>query len=206
MLQSNSRENQDLVVLAILNKKRNGTYLEVGAAAPIEYNNTYLLESEFGWRGVSIEWSKELADQHSVHRKNPCVNADATALDYDALLTEHNLGTHIDFLQLDIDPPDNTFKVLQLIDFKKYTFSFITYEHDYYAGGAKEREESRKIFESHGYTRLLSNVMHSGLNFEDWYVNLKYMPNDVWQQFYGDSVNMDTPNLSQRHREIFASL
>ena len=56
MLQSNSRENQDLVVLALLNKKQNGTYLEVGAAAPIEYNNSYLLESQFGWRGVSIEW------------------------------------------------------------------------------------------------------------------------------------------------------
>ena len=206
MLQSNSRENQDLMVLTLLNKKQNGTYLEVGAAGPIEVNNTYLLESQFGWRGVSIEWDKSFADQHLQVRKNPCLNVDATAQDYDALLQKHNLGTHIDYLQLDIDPPANTFKVLKLIDFNKYTFSIITYEHDYYAGGSVEREESRKILESHGYMRVISDVMNGGLPFEDWYINLKYMPTDVWQQFYGDSVNMDTPNLSAHHRAIFASL
>jgi hypothetical protein len=97
-------------------------------------------------------------------------------------------------------------KVLEKINFDKYSFSVITYEHDFYAGGVKEREESRKILESYGYTRVVSDVMHNGLVFEDWYVNEKYMLTDSWKKFIGSNVNMDTPNLSEVHKQLFESL
>ena len=151
MLRSNSRENQDLFILSVLDKKAEGTYVEIGSAWPIKDNNTYLLESEFYWQGISFDSDANFSNEFNSVRQNQCVLADATELDYSSIFEECGLGTHIDYLQLDIDPPHNTFKALNKIDFNKYSFSVITYEHDFSSGGHLERIESRKILESYGY-------------------------------------------------------
>ena len=203
---SNSRENQDLFILKVLDKKNNGTYLEIGSNLPIQDNNTFLLENEFGWTGVSIEWDINLANYFNIIRKNPCIAADATNINYNNLLTLCNLPKHIDFLQLDIDPPSNTFKALNQIDFNTYCFSIITYEHDYYAGGSIEREESRKILQSYGYTLVMKDVMHDDVMFEDWYVNEKYMINNNWKLFLDEKIPMNTEKLSQKYIDIFKTL
>lgn len=203
---SNSRENQDLFVLSVLDKKQNGTYLEIGSAYPILDNNTYLLESEFNWDGLSIDYNQSFVNEFTSIRRNQCICFDATIIDYNALITEYYPSTHIDYLQLDIDPPSNTFKVLENIDFNKVSFSVITYEHDFYNGGSVERDLSRKILESHGYTRVISDVMHNGLVFEDWYVNETYMNSDTWKKFIGNNINMDTPNLTDSYKQIFKHL
>ena len=202
---SNSRENQDLFVLSVLDKKQNGTYLEIGSAYPILDNNTYLLENEFQWKGVSIDFNQSFVNEFEI-RSNPCICTDATTVDYDLLISSFYDTNHIDYLQLDIDPPSNTFKVLEKINFDKVSFSVITYEHDFYAGGIKEREESRKILESHGYTRVISDVMHNGLIFEDWYINEKYMLTDTWKKFIGSNVNMNTANLTDTYKQLFEEL
>jgi len=202
---SNSRENQDLFVLSVLDKKQNGTYLEIGSAYPILDNNTYLLENEFQWKGVSIDFNQSFVNEFEI-RSNPCICTDATTVDYDLLISSFYDTNHIDYLQLDIDPPSNTFKVLEKINFDKVSFSVITYEHDFYAGGIKEREESRKILESHGYTRVISDVMHNGLVFEDWYINEKYMLTDTWKKFIGSNVNMNTANLTDTYKQLFEEL
>jgi len=203
---SNSRENQDLFVLSVLDKKKNGTYLEIGSAYPILDNNTYLLESEFEWKGVSIDFNQSYVNEFERTRANTCICTDATTVDYDLLISNFYGTDHIDYLQLDIDPPSNTFKVLEKINFDKTSFSVITYEHDFYAGGVNEREMSRKILESHGYTRVISDVMHNNLVFEDWYINEKYMTTDTWKKFIGTNINMNTPNLSDAYKQIFESL
>ena len=203
---SNARENQDLFILKVLDKKINGTYLEIGANLPIQDNNTYLLENEFNWTGVSVEWDVNLSNYFNIIRKNPCIAADATNIDYNKLLNLCNLPDHIDFLQLDIDPPNNTFKALNRIDFNKHSFSIITYEHDFYAGGSNEREESRKILEANGYTRIFSDVMHDDVMFEDWYINEKYMSNENWKLFIDEKQPMNTEKLSQKYIDIFNTL
>ncbi len=205
-LKSNSRENQDLFILYVLNKKNNGTYIELGANHPITDSNTYLLEKEFNWKGISFEIDVALVNTFNIIRKNPCIIADATTVDYTQLFEFCNISNHIDYLQLDIDPHQNTFKALNLIDFSKYEFSIITYEHDLYRGGEKEREESRKILDSYGYTRIMSDVMHDDLVFEDWYINEKYMPNDNWKNFVGEKISMNTENLLQKYKDIFNQL
>ena len=47
---------QDIFVLQCLDGKKGGKYLEIGAADAVSGNNTYLLEKEFGWTGLSIDY------------------------------------------------------------------------------------------------------------------------------------------------------
>lgn len=50
-----SQIGQDLWVLRTLNYKRNGYFVEIGAMDGIHYSNTYLMEKEFGWKGIVVE-------------------------------------------------------------------------------------------------------------------------------------------------------
>jgi hypothetical protein len=203
---SNSREHQDLFILSVLDKKRKGSYVEIGASHFITGNNTYLLEKEFSWSGISVEFLQGYQQEFNRNRSNPCILADATIIDYTKLFEEYSLPSHIDFLQLDIDPPSNTLKVLQNIPFDKYTFSVITFEHDEYSGGKEERIISRGILENLGYTRVISDVMHGEVSFEDWYVKEEYMPNEVWKLFKGNNVKMNAADISSKIVEIFKQL
>lgn len=47
--------NQDIFVLYTLNWKRNGFFVEFGATNGIDLSNTYLLEKDFGWKGLLSE-------------------------------------------------------------------------------------------------------------------------------------------------------
>ena len=201
-----SQASQDVFVINLLQHKKNGYFVEIGTNDPIECNNTYLLESQFNWKGISIDSDLNFVEQFNNIRSNKCLHLDATNADYDKIIQSSNLGLHIDFLQLDIDPPDNTFKVLTKIDFAKYSFSVITYEHDLSSGGKEERIESRKIIESHGYTRVIGDVMHGDVVFEDWYINEKYMPNNNWKQFVGENIKMDVGNINKKYTDILEDL
>jgi FkbM family methyltransferase len=52
---SKSQLRQDLFVLSELNFKRNGFFVEFGATNGLDLSNTYLLEKEYGWRGILAE-------------------------------------------------------------------------------------------------------------------------------------------------------
>ena len=203
---SNSREHQDLFILSVLDKKSDGVYVEIGAQHFRYGSNTYLLEKDFSWTGLSVEINKDLCDSFNKNRVNPCVAVDGTAADYEGLFTQYLLPAHIDFLQLDIDPYHQTFKALQQIPFEKRSFSIITYEHDAYRGGAKERLASRELLASLGYTLVMRDVMHDDVMFEDWYVNEAYMPNDTWKLFLDEKVPMNPGKLTKKYIDIFNSL
>jgi FkbM family methyltransferase len=62
--QSTSQLFQDLFVLFILDRKRDGYFIEFGATNGVSLSNTYLLENQFGWTGMLAEpdtqWHEEL--------------------------------------------------------------------------------------------------------------------------------------------------
>jgi hypothetical protein len=169
-----SQVYQDIFVLAALNGKKEGTYLEIGSAEPFKNNNTALLEKNFYWRGVGIEFNENFVKQYKENRSNPILCIDALIIDYNKLLNKYFPDTDtIDYLQLDIEPPRNTFQALLSIPFDKYKFSVITYEHDYYVDISKSyRSKSREYLNSLGYKLIVPNISPDESSpFEDWWVH-----------------------------------
>jgi len=67
--ESKAQLRQDLLVLWLLNFKRDGIFIEFGATDGIDLSNTYLLEKRFGWTGVLAEpariWHRDLLQNRS---------------------------------------------------------------------------------------------------------------------------------------------
>jgi FkbM family methyltransferase len=61
---SKAQLRQDLFVLAQLNYKRQGYFVDFGATNGVALSNSFLLEKEFGWTGIvaepAIVWHKDL--------------------------------------------------------------------------------------------------------------------------------------------------
>ena len=176
-----------MFVLCMLDGKRNGTYWELGADKPRVTNNTYILESQFGWTGNSFDIEKEKVDYFNTQRKNKCIYADATTYDYASL----GYPEQIDYLSLDCDPAEITLDCLKQLPLDKHRFSVITYETDVYHDGADYRDEQRQILQSHGYQLVVRNVMNEGNPFEDWWVDPTVVPEERWKPFKFGSLGTE---------------
>ena len=174
---------QDMFVLSILDGKRNGVYVEIGADLPRIVNNSYLLESEYDWAGVSFELEGDKVSYFKTIRRNNCICADATDFDYKFLFEERNYPKQIDYLQLDIDPADQTLKALKQLPLDDYRFSVITYETDLYRYGADIQDEQIQILKSHGYDLVVRNVANEQNPYEDWWVDPTVVDMDIVEKF-----------------------
>lgn len=170
---NHSESMQDIFVLSMLDGKEDGTYLEIGAGGAFYGNNTYLLEDKFGWKGVSIDTNENFASEYSENRKNPCLVRDATKINYSKFLDAMSLPEEIDYLQIDCDPAENSFKTLMSIPFDTHKFAVITFEHDHYANhGSDIMDKSRKYLESYGYELVVNNIAPDNWRaYEDWWVH-----------------------------------
>lgn len=170
-----SQAYQDIFVLSVLNGKTNGSYLEIGAAAPEAFSNTYLLSTGFNWTGVSIDCMEAfqiLWTTERIHDK--FILCDALTVDYKQILDENYNGQKIlDYLQCDIEPPEHTLTALKRLPHDEYRFKVITFETDAYTGtaGINVRNESRQFLTNLGYEMIVGNVIVENVHpFEDWWV------------------------------------
>tara|TARA_R110002020_G_scaffold181315_2_gene376111 strand:+ start:2111 stop:2872 length:762 start_codon:yes stop_codon:yes gene_type:complete len=195
---SYSQSFQDIFVASVMGEKKRGTYLELGCSYPVEINNTYLLESEYDWTGVSIDIDPKRTKVFEQSRKNTVVTLDAGLVDYDDLLSQYD-DNHVDYLQFDVDDNPVTLKVLKDIDFSKYDFSVITFEHNTYADGMSPdfprgscnalKDYFKSIMDKHGYVLVAEDVCNMTYDdpFEDWYINPKYVDEENWKRFESKS-------------------
>ncbi len=180
---------QDMFVLSMNNGKNSGTYLEIGAGDYKYGNNTYLLEYEFNWSGVSIDINISSVEGFNNVRKNKCLCEDATKIDYIKLLNDNFKSANIDYLQLDCDPPNITFDILTKIPFDKYKFGVITYEHDHYNDNTgKYREKSREFLKERGYKLIAGNISSykDKCPFEDWWIHPELVDENIYKLFERD--------------------
>jgi len=180
-MKSFSQSHQDLFALYMNRKKKNGTFLEIGANHPITHNNTYLLESQYQWKGLMVEYDSSFEPFYKIDRPLSFYQIqDATKVDYKGLLEKYSFPAHIDYLQIDLDVDNkSTLDTLILLDntiFDHYTFATVTFEHDIYRGDYYDtRNFSREIFQKRGYELVFPDVLvywEGGYKpFEDWYVH-----------------------------------
>lgn len=74
---SESQIGQDIFVLSELGFKRNGYFVEFGAANGKDLSNSYLLEKEFGWTGIVAEpgrvWKDPILKNRTCEIETKCV-------------------------------------------------------------------------------------------------------------------------------------
>ena len=186
-----SQSMQDIFVMSMLDGKRNGVYVEIGADQPRVISNTYLLEKDFDWSGISFELDADKVAFFNTIRENKCLCEDATLYNYKSLFEEFNYPKQIDYLQLDIDPAEGTLRALKALPLDDYRFSVITYETDVYSSGADIQDEQIEILESHGYQLVAKNVKCEGNPYEDWWIDPAIVSENIWKP-YKTRIGLDS--------------
>ena len=59
----------------IFKGRRDGLFVEIGSAEPVQLNNTFYFEKKLGWRGLLIEARKSACDRLSRSRASEVINA-----------------------------------------------------------------------------------------------------------------------------------
>ena len=169
-----SQAGQDIFALNLSGKR--GTYLEVGAFQPKLDSNTYLLEVENNWKGLSIELKKSLKQEWEKckERSNPIYFTDALTFDYKTHLIQNSLPMHINYFSCDIDPAENTFAALKCVIESGISFDFISYEHDDYIHKENYHKIACEYLLPKGYKVAIDNVFPNNKKkkvFETWFIN-----------------------------------
>jgi hypothetical protein len=184
-LKSYSQVCQDQFALKLIGN--NGYFLDLGAGwDPSLVNSNTLLLEENGWNGVCIEGNPESAQRRrnaAIRAEVLCVYVPQTTIS--EILKSVNAPKVIDYVSLDIEPM--TIIGLENFPFDEYEFKVLTFEHDFYVHGPKQKDDAHEILTKQGYIRLCNNVNIPeegglGLYFEDWYINPKYFSKEFVEQ------------------------
>ena len=196
---SKSQLSQDMFILTYLGFKRDGYFVEFGATNGVGLSNTWLLEKEFGWKGILAEpsknWHEELSNNRSCYIENKAVwiKSDETLTFLEC--TGPELSTIADFRNIDSHSRKGktyeveTISLEDLLD--KYDApNVIDYlsidtegsELDILSNFDFEKFKFRVITVEHNFTenrqkinQLLSSkgykqVLESISSFDDWYI------------------------------------
>lgn len=171
-LQSTAQAGQDVFAYEVTGRRKDGTFLDIGAYNLVTCNNSYALE-KIGWKGVLVDIHRD--EENISHRTSPLMVGDATKLDWLPTLATAGLGTHITYGSFDID--DATADLVDAFPFEQISFDVLTVEHDAYRLGNSPRQRIRKRLSALGYLVACSDVKICipGYNidgsFEDWWVS-----------------------------------
>ena len=166
-LEYNGQAFADKFVLNCTGFKRGGYFLELGSRHAKWNNNSYILEKNFGWRGIMVDRDGAHKSDYESQRPNSIpIIKDATQIDYKKVFEENNFPANLDFWQLDLEVRDNTaLSTFLKIDeeiLEYYKFAVITMEHDIYTGFANAvntRVLTRKTLENRGYYCVFEDIL-----------------------------------------------
>lgn len=164
-----SQLKQDEYVDSILKQQTGGYFLDLGACYYNNMNNTYFFEKERGWKGIAIEYDNKFTPGWAENRPNTLhIVQDATKVNYEQLLTENNFPRMIDFLSLDLEPPEVTLECLYKVFEANYEFKVIAFEVD--AFRSNNKDISRKMFWDKGYM-LVKEILDRTYHVDDLWVH-----------------------------------
>lgn len=164
-----SQIGQDRFVVEILQGKRHGTFMDLGAHFPRATSNTWHLEKILGWRGLAVDCDASFCAGWQAERpQSVFIQADALALDYAKLLQIHGMTMPVDYLSLDLEPPEDTWRCLQHVMTGGMQFRVVTFETDFYRYQAS-REPSRRLMQERGYVLARPGVCGQFGEQDDFY-------------------------------------
>lgn len=196
-MNSRSQVGQDLWVLEMLNNKKNGFFIDIGAYDGHCLSNSYMLEKEFEWNGLAIEADPIPFKNMCDIRNCTCINKAITnyngvckfyqdplsgkisdngieieAITLIELFKQYDVPKIIDYISLDIEGGE--YDALLGFPFNEYKFLTLTVEHNIYQGNPQQIKNKSDIFDLltiNNYLRIKNNVDDNGNKFEDWYVH-----------------------------------
>lgn len=182
---NHSKHMQDMFVLAAHNGKRKGTYVEFGAGYFDIDSNTYLLEKEFDWKGISFDINRDYCNGFFANRKNTIMKMDVLQVDFHWLFETTCLPPVIDYLQIDCDGA--SYEILRRIPFDSYKFAVIHFEHDVYHMDPLIREYQRNILKGQGYELVVPDVgIDENRSYEDWWIHPELVDKEVLTKLKSD--------------------
>ena len=152
-----------------------GVYADIGAGEPELISNTVMLERDYGWTGLlcDIEHQDRLRAE-----RTGVVFGDALTVDWDKELSAIARDGWIDFLSLDLEPPNLTIAILLRLPLHKIRFRCACVEHDYYRDeeGITRATIAHEVMASNGYRKVRSIKMFynnepKSIYLEDWWVD-----------------------------------
>lgn len=177
----------------VMEKVREGFFVDVGAYDGIESSNTYLLEQR-GWKGVCIEANESVIE---ILKKNRKWVVSSAVAEFDGeirfsgdkvndngnlvrcaklstILKEIDAPKIIDYLSIDVEGYE--MNVLEGMDFQEYHVRYITIEHNIYLEGPARKNKIYEYLTLHGFVRVQEDVKcqdpnYFNLPYEDWYEN-----------------------------------
>lgn len=84
-----------------------------------------------------------------------------TTVSLNDLLQRHNAPRHIDYLSVDTEGSE--YEILRHFDFKRYSVSVITCEHNF----SDQREKIHQLLSKNGFSRVYEGISR----WDDWFIN-----------------------------------
>lgn len=182
-MNSYSQAGQDLWVVAMTEGKRDGFFLDLGCNSPMTGNNTYLIESEFGWTGILVDLLPGCET-----RKGKFFQCDAANPTAKLIRAYYEMPKVVDFLSLDVD--EHTSEAFSQIPWLPKRYRVACIEHDSYVRGPETRDRIRRVMLAMGYILVCADV---GIRFpdssspvgpfEDWYADPRLVKAELIQKF-----------------------
>ena len=180
-VKSTAQAGQDAFVALALDGKIGGTFVDLGAGDPKEFSNTFTLERFFGWSGIlaDIATKDALIEKRSSANKIFGDALDRKVVEAILELAKKDDDT-IDFLSLDLEPPEVTLSCLSGLPLDRVLFRVLTVEHDRYRGNSIVKFAMNGILEGFGYERVAEDVRmiaryksgrHGLVPVEDWWIH-----------------------------------
>jgi hypothetical protein len=166
-------------------------YLELGVGDWSRANNSYSLETDHGWAGVSVDNEDKFVNEFNINRKNKCIKADATKINFQDFFKENNVPDRVDYLQIDLhgnhklgekakNDIHKPLKTLVSLPLNHNRFSVITFDFgnlNHFDNWAI-RDAQRQVLSSFGYYLLVDKF------YEDWWIDGDYFQYEVFNRFH----------------------
>jgi len=175
-----SQIGQDRLVDNFLDFKTNGYFLDIGAHHYRHISNTYFFEKVRNWKGIAIELDQSFENEWISNRPNSIfINQNALDINYKDILLKYNFPLRIDFLSLDLEPPEVTLQTLYKVFENNIVFNTIAFEvDDYRQKDTKNKSREFLSFKDYHFVGELYDRNNSGMiHVDDFWVHKSILKN-----------------------------